>query len=321
MSRFRLEEGESLSLENQGIFIERCRMNMSFIQGCEFVFRKKDAVWTGLIDLLKEYSEQLAAYGPKLELAKMLKGELDIVRTMQLAELRRRAEAASYEAQNTLLDGDNIARYQEMSLAAQFSAVVKFERQHAAYKFTMRDFRLDPSYAVSSSHSLTMALLFDYPVRKENRVVLIEWVDGLDRDQEHNTRIKTLMLATPKPERLLLPKCYGMVEDLVARRCGLVLAPPAHIRSNLPQIMPMGAISQKRMPVSLTELLEKRHPGHQDMLDLGVRFRLAKKLVEAVSMMFSVGWVHEYVSSSLPLLSSTTPNLTSLYSIYIEKIK
>ena len=101
------------------------------------------------------------------------------------------------------------------------------------------------------------------------------------------------MLATPKPDRLLLPKCYGMVEDPIARRYGLVLAPPSHIRSNLPQILPAGAISQKRMPVSLTELLEKRHPANQEILDLGIRFRLAKKLVEAVNMMHCVGWVHK----------------------------
>lgn len=266
---------------------------MSFIRRCKFVFRKKDAVWTSLIDLIKEYNENLATYGPKFDLEKMLKGEFDVLRKMQIGELRRRAEAATYEARHTLTDGDNVTRYQDLSLAAQFSAVVKFERKHAAYKFTMRDFRLDPSYAVSSSGSSTMALLFDYPVRKENRVVLIEWVDSLDRDQERDTRIKTLMLATPKPDRLLLPKCYGMVEDPVARRFGLVLAPPAHIRSNLPQIMPAGAISQKRMPVSLTELLEKRHSSHKEMLDLGTRFQLAKKLVAAVDMMHCVGWVHK----------------------------
>ncbi|EKD17655.1 hypothetical protein MBM_04024 [Drepanopeziza brunnea f. sp. 'multigermtubi' MB_m1] len=292
LSRFRLREGENLSLESQGTFIERCKMNMSFIKDCKFIFRKKDAVWTGLIDLIKEYTEILATYGPKYELEKMLKGEFGVIRKLKLAELHRRAEAATYEARHTLLDGDNVSRYQEMALAAQFSAVVKFERQHAAYKFTMRDFRLDPSYAVSSSNSATMALLFDYPVRKENRVVLIEWVDSLGPDQERDTRIKTLMLATPKPERLMLPKCYGMVEDPIARRFGLVLAPPPHIRSNLPQIMPAGAISQKRMPVSLMELLEKRHPAQQEMLELGVRFKLAKKLVEAVGLMFSVGWVH-----------------------------
>jgi len=82
------------------------------------------------------------------------------------------------------------------------------------------------------------------------------------------------------------------------RRFGLVLAPPSHIRSNLPQILPAGAISQKRMPVSLKELLDKRHPSCIHMLDLGDRFRLAKKLVDAVHMMHCVGWIHKNIRAN-----------------------
>jgi len=143
-----------------------------------------------------------------------------------------------------------------------------------------------------------MALLFDYPVRKEHRVVLIEWVDVLDGSYEHDTRVKTLMLASPKPGQLLLPTCYGMVEDPRTRMFGLVLAPPPHIRSNLPPILPSGAISEKRMPVSLMELLEKRHSSCLTVLDLGIRFRLAKRLVDAVHMMHCVGWVHKNIRSN-----------------------
>jgi hypothetical protein len=266
---------------------------MSLIKRCRYVFRRKDASWNYLIDLLKEYNENLATYGPKFDLEKMLKGEFEILRKLQHDELRRRAEASAYEAKHSSLGNHNKDRYHDLALAAQFSEVVKYERQHTATKFSMRDFRLDPSYVISSSRSSTMALLFDYPVRKEHRVVLVEWIDDIDRDQERDTRIKTLMLATPKPGQLLLPTCYGMVEDPVARRFGLVLAPPAHIRSNLPAILPAGAISQKRMPVSLKELLEKKHPSCVHMLDLGTRFRLAKQLVDAVHMMHCVGWIHK----------------------------
>ncbi|TVY89794.1 hypothetical protein LAWI1_G004698 [Lachnellula willkommii] len=254
LSQFRLKNGQDLTIESQNSFLERCRINMSFIKKCKFVFRKKDTAWKTLIDLLKEYNENLASYGPKFDLAKMLKGEFEILRKLHLEDLKRLEEASAYEAKHSAPDNSNAARYRDLSLAAQFSSVVKYERPHAAFKFSMRDFRLDPAYILSSSGSSSMALLFDYPVRKEHRVVLIEWVDDLDQDQERDTRIKTLMLATPKPRELLLPTCYGMVEDPFTRRFGLVLAPPAHIRSNLPPILPAGAISQKRMPVSLKEL-------------------------------------------------------------------
>lgn len=262
---------------------------MSFMKRCRFVFRKKETSWNNLIDLLKEYNENLTTYGPKFDLEKMLKSEFDMLKQLQLNELRRLAEASAYEHKHSLPDNTHAARYHSLSLAAQFSAVVRYERPHAAFKFSMRDFRLDPAYILSSSSSSTMALLFDYPVKKEHRVVLIEWIDGADRDQERDTRIKTLMLATPKPGQLLLPTCYGMVEDTFSRRFGLVLAPPTHIRSNLPPILSAGAISQKRMPVSLKELLDKTHPSCVHMLDLGIRFSLAKKLMAAVYMMHCVG--------------------------------
>jgi hypothetical protein len=252
-----------------------------------------------MIDLIRDYNDNLQTYGPKEDLQKMLKAEFNVFRVMQVGELKRRADAALYEVKNSVKGDGTAARYQDLSLAAQFSTVVRFERPHTAYKFTMRDFRLDPTYALSSGTS-TMALLFDYPVRKEHRVVLIEWVEDMDRDQERETRIKALMLATPKPEQLLLPKCYGMVDDPERRRYGLVLAPPDHIRSHLPAILPAGAISKKRMPISLQELLDNRHP----LLDLGIRFRLAKKLVDAVHMMHCVGFVYKYVPLPCSLLKS-----------------
>jgi hypothetical protein len=293
LSRFRLKEGETLTLETQGVFLERCKLNMSFIKRCKFVFRKKESTWNGLLSLIKEYNENLVTYGPKFELDRMKKGGFDDLRKMQLEELRRRAEAAAYEARHTPPGNENGGKYHEIALAAQFSVVVKYEKKGTATKFTMLDFRLDPSYVISSSGSSTMALLFDYPVKKEHRVVLIEWIEELQRDMERDATIKTIMLATSKPGQLLLPTCYGIVEDPATRRFGLVLAPPKHIRSNLPPIMPSGAISQKRMPVSLLELLERRHPYCMHMLDLGTRFRLAKKLVDAVHMMHCVGWVHK----------------------------
>lgn len=151
LSRFRLRDGDNLTLETQGTFLKLCKQNMSFIKRCKFVFRRKEAIWNNLIDLIKEYNENLATYGPRFELEKMFKAEFDVLRRLQLEQLRRRAEAATYEAQHSPQDSEEKAHFMTYSLAAQFSAVVKFERQHTAYKFTMRDFRLDPSYAVSSS--------------------------------------------------------------------------------------------------------------------------------------------------------------------------
>jgi hypothetical protein len=292
LTRFKLKEGGNLTLETQGLFIERCKINMSIIKKCNFLFRHKDEGWNKLIDLLKHNIEGLGTLGPTFELERMRKAEYDKLRKMDLHELRGRAEAATYEARHTPPEIEIGNTYHNISLAAKFGAVVRYDRQRAAPKFAMRDFRFDPAYVLPSTESSTMALLFDYPTKKENRVVLIEWIDETERHAERDIRDKTLILSTPKPGQLLLPTCYGMVEDTLNRRFGLVLVPPAHIRANLPPILPTGAISQQRMPVSLKELLDGRHPACQQMLELGSRFRLAKKLVDAVHMMHCVGWIH-----------------------------
>ncbi len=259
------------------------------------MLKKTNAPWNNLIDLLRLYNEDLATYGPKFELERMVRREFSLLKLMHVDELRRRALAADYEEKHSQVEDENTTRYHDLFLSAQFTVVNKFERKHSAVGFTMRDFRIEPTYTVSSSSS-TMALLFDYPTKKEHRVVLIEWMEDFDRDIVKETTTKTLILATPKPPQLLLPTCYGMVEDREKRRFGLVLAPPPHIRGHLPPLLPPGAISEKRMPTSLAELLERRHPScaQGQILDLGIRFHLAKKITEAVNMMHCVGWVHKY---------------------------
>lgn len=294
---FRLEDGIQLTPETQGNFLERCAANLSYIKRCKFMLRKKGSPWIGLIDLLRGYIEIISSIGPKSDIDRLLRGELDIVRKMQLPQLHRLSEAADYEMRHSYPESDSVRRYHEISLAAKFRAAVKFEALKNTYKFTLCDFLLDPSYAISSPCS-TMALLFDYPVRKEHRIVLIEWADDLGTDQEYYARAKAHMLESPKPDVLLLPGCYGIVEDPIRRRFGLVLATPSHIRYNQAQIRPADAISPSCMPFSLRELLERRHSFCVYILDLGTRISLAKKLIAAVHAMHCVGWVHENLRSS-----------------------
>ena len=261
------------------------------------MFRKRDTSWNALIDILRDYIEDLRHSGPLVDLDKLSKSEFHTLEKLRQDELRRRVDAAAYEANHSSNEDSIMETYKQLSLAARFNDVVKYERQQAPPTFSMQDFKLDTQYQLSSSDTSTMALLYDYPVgpdKKEHRVVLIEWTKDDGGDNER-TRIKAVMLTTPKPGDLLFPKCYGIVEDPAAKRTGLVLAPPTHIGSNLPVVLPNGTISRYRMPVSLKEVMQRKVPSHENTLDLGIRFRLAKKLVAAVHMMHCAGWVHKYI--------------------------
>lgn len=323
MSQFNLEDAQNFPIEFHVSFIQRCKFNMAIIKRSKIVINKRDTSWNALIDLLRKCIDCLSTYGPKFEVEILAKSGFNILEKMIKTELRRRADAAAYEDQHMSNENGDVDRYNNLSLAAQFCEVVRYERKKTPHKFSMQDFKFDPKYQLSSDS--TMALLYEHPVTPnstEHRVILIEWTKDLDHHQKRDTKIKAIILASPKPRQLLLPFCYGVVEDPATHRWGLVLAPPAHIGSNLPVKLPTGSISQYRMPVSLKDLLERKHPSYMHTLSLGIRFRLAKKLVGAIHMMHCIGWVHKcaimasphspkHELTSTPGISAQTPSSSS----------
>jgi len=224
----------------------------------------------------------------------MARGLFNLLQQFQGQDLISRAEAYREEAriQGKTNSGRQDMLYRDLGLAAEFKAVVShYKTRTEVSSFDVTAFNINPSWWVEGSASSTMALIFNYPRSKERRVVLIEWMGGeLNDELVKRTKAKATMLNTPKPGQLLLPSCYGVVKD--RGRIGLILVPPDHIRRNLPSPMQPGAISIRRRPVSLEQLLLRRQLS-DDFMDIGMRFRLAKKLVDAVHLMHCVGWVHK----------------------------
>lgn len=185
--------------------------------------------------------------------------------------------------------------YGDIEVAVNSKTALEHDKGRAnVRKFTMNDFRIEGNHALSSSNG-TMALHRDFPSRKDRLVVFVEWIRELDRDQKGYAETEASMLCAPKPAQLLLPGCYGIVEDPARARFGLVLVPPDHIRRHVPKFFSSREISKKRMPVSLKGILEQP-TSRMDSIRSGIRFRLATKLLDAVHMMLSVGWIHECVN-------------------------
>lgn len=293
LSFFRFEWGEDLTLDMIKKFRVRCNINLSFIQKSRFSIHKRDTHYTELIEVLKEYNQNLRSLVPSLDVERVMRSEFDIMKRMVSSELRRLADAAAYEAKHSLESVD-ITRYQELALAASFTNVLKYDAAKPVYQFSLKDFHIDPSYQIT--RSATMALLFDYPIKHERRVVLIEWFKAGGRsDRREEAEEMALVLATSKPDGMLLPNSYGVLEDRSHGRVGLVLAPPAHIRGGLPRTLPPGSISGLRMPISLRDIITKKHTNHGALLDLGVRFQMAKKMLDAVHLMHATSWVHRNI--------------------------
>lgn len=264
--------------------------------------KNESANWTHLIELLKEYMANLRTFGPEPDLGRLLKAQFNFLINMPPDQLQQIIQAAGYEAnlaKNPTRENQMSVPYEKIEQAARFRVAVKSDGKEAKLTvFSRSDFYFNDNHSLSATHASTMALLFSFPSRFQKRIVLIEWIEFgniVEKDIHNDTKIKANMLRTKKPTQLLLPDCYGIVEDKFSspKRYGLVLVPPLHIRTNLPIPIPRGLISKQRKPVSLRELI-LQGSSQREVIDLGTRFRLAKKLVDAVHMMHCVGWVHKY---------------------------
>ena len=274
----------------------RAQANIKYIDKCCYVMRKRNPRFDALVDLMKESNLSLRHNSPPLEAGMIMRSDLDPLVSLNLAELERLSKGAAWEAKHTDEPAES-ERYQDLGLAASFLAVIKYKEAKPVYMFSMRDIHLDPSYELGKHE--TMALLFDYPVKNEKRVVLIEWFkDGIQPQRREEINNLALLLATSKPRTNLLANCYGVIQDTSHGRAGLVLAPPPHIRSGLPKVLPSGTISACRMPISLQDVIVREDVNPMGAIDLGIRFRIAQKILDAAHVMHSTEWFHKYVSPS-----------------------
>lgn len=284
---------------------------MSFIKNCKFVLKNDNAGWENLIQRLIEYNNNLRTFAPEFDQVLLIKGLcnfLQLIPPEELPAMIRAAHHASQLPHHSLVDSQRSDSYRKIESAASFGATIRSDRQLTSVnKFPITSFRIEDNYLVSTSPESTMAMLHNYPLDKDRRVVLIEWIDLGDKTDEaayEETKAKADLLSMNiiRPAQLLLPGCYGIVERWAYNRkqCGLILTPPVHIRKIAQDDgrgnggLPQGFVSKRRKPSTLYEIL-KEAALSRTVMNLGVRFRLAKKLIDAVNMMHCVGWVHKYV--------------------------
>ncbi|KAJ2897137.1 hypothetical protein MKZ38_004955 [Zalerion maritima] len=294
VSSFRFDD---LSPSIVDTFRARAKANLSFIQKCRYVLRSKRDLpqLNALLEIIKDCNVALRDLSPPLDSGMLMRSEIDPLKTLPHPHLKRLAEAAACEAKLTD-EPSEATRYHDLSLAAQFTAVLKYETAKPVFRFGPQDVHIDASYELGKYE--TMALLFDYPLKGEKRVVLIEWVkDGGRPERRKEVYDLALVLAASKPGAMLIASCYGVIEDPKYGRVGLVLAPPPHIRSGLPKMLPPGTVSAFRMPVSLRDLITRKQAstGSGDIMDLSLRFTIAQRLLDAVHVMHSTTWVHKNI--------------------------
>ena len=145
--------------------------------------------------------------------------------------------------------------------------------------------------------------------QRDQQVVFIEWQSYVGRagrpDKLAEEQIHELgdFLSVPnRPHDLRILDCIGLFKDQANSRYGVVYHSPWYMRDLTRRTRPenLGHVCK---PSSLTHLLD----NVDAVLDLGVRFDLAKKLISNLVVLHTCGWLHKNIRSSNILFFPARP--------------
>jgi hypothetical protein len=128
-------------------------------------------------------------------------------------------------------------------------------------------------------------------------------------ETERNIKKLAVLLASDdKPTEICTRRCLGVFKDPNNHRYGMIYQPPRYIESFWTTEMRDSALAQFWKPVSLLNLLERSADPNESesILDLGIRFNLAKTLVRSVLILHAAGWLHKKYNQRLPLWNVNT---------------
>lgn len=297
------------------VFEENRRRHMDFLKQVHFTVTGSQSNLDDLFGRLDEFTRTVQLMTPTelRQLADRRVLESMVRDVVKDADRTRRLEDAAAKLAKESIDQDAKAMYDDLSKLANFRLAIQAANPADVSRkkiFAIEDFSFDSPYYLDNN--TTLARLFDYPTKYQSRLVLVEWVSPTRGNSPaailetmDETKVTWFILHAEKPERLLLPATIGLILDHTSpRSIGFVYQLPHHIRGNLPTrpvagrdgqpggarvVLSPKAIAAQRLPTNLRQLIREKEKGG---LDLGIRFKLAKKLVDAVHLMHTAGFTH-----------------------------
>ncbi|MCJ1267369.1 hypothetical protein MMC22_007254 [Lobaria immixta] len=192
--------------------------------------------------------------------------------------------------------GERHADYDLFASITAFKAKLgSRDRVGTVRSYTTSDFSYGKSAWEISDGDATMA------IRRKNSqdagVRLIEWYnyEGSATSRSLIERgileLAKVLCIAERPREFRTLTCAGLIPDHANSRYGFVFVPPDYIENITKFPLQVGALSKNRKPISLLELYEKNvdSKGAPGILDLGIRFQLAKKIIHSIYVMHAVG--------------------------------
>ncbi|KAK4154534.1 hypothetical protein C8A00DRAFT_32659 [Chaetomidium leptoderma] len=304
------------STKDLAAFQEHRLRLLDFFRSIRYTVLGGDTEMGELIERLKEFNRNLQLFTTPETRDVVTRTIFQLVAkdvAKDIDRTKRLEEAANYEAKHAIDQGEK-ENYDDLAKFANFSMAMQGANPDMSRKkiFRIDDFAFDSPYHLDKN--ATLARLFDYPTKYQSRLVLVEWVT-VKRGVSSTAILQTLdetkvtwyILHAVKPDKLLLPATIGLIFDESSpRSIGIVFQLPSHIRGNLPTRPVSGragqhgervvrspkAIAAQRMPTSLRQLILKQYPKG---IDLGIRFKLAQQLLDAVHLMHTARFTHRNI--------------------------
>ena len=149
-------------------------------------------------------------------------------------------------------------------------------------------------YALKSSGPQALAIS-----QRDQQVVFVEWQSYIGTSgrpnklaEEQIHRLGDFLSIPDRPHDLRILDCIGLFNDKTSSRYGVVYHLPWYMR-DLARRVHRKDLGHVCKPSSLTHLLD----NVDAVLDLGIRFDLAKKLVYSIVALHTCGWLHKDIRS------------------------
>lgn len=274
--------------------VHRYNNKMSLLQRCRWSLKGKGRVDTLLKDLRK-YNEDLVRLCSWEAQAQMNRGlpTFAVPQCNNFVDLQFMADSAEDAAKDKfspMADG-----HQRMAEMARFKAKIVTptlvsKRFQARWRLLYKE-----NYVIKSPGPRALAIS-----QQDRQVVFVEWQsyigdsgrpNKLAEEQIH--KLGDFLCVPNRPHDFRILDCIGLFKDEANSRYGVVYHLPSYMRDLARRTRPetLGHICK---PSSLTHLLD----NVEAVLDLGIRFDLAKKLLYSIVVLHTCGWLHKNIRSN-----------------------
>ncbi|KAL8733480.1 MAG: hypothetical protein Q9166_002107 [cf. Caloplaca sp. 2 TL-2023] len=278
------------------------KTRMSTLSRCRWTVRDKDRVGN-LIKRLRRCNDDLHRLCEWEALAQINRAlpTLALLKIKNFVDLHMMADIAEKAAEDK---ASPVAEGRKrLATMARFKAKV-ITPMIVSSKYQARWRRLDQrDYAV-----LSQSNPWSLGISRNQTVVFVEWQSYRGSDEQPNDlaeqqihKLGDFLLVPNRPSEIRSLECLGLFEDRANDRYGVVYDLPAHLRN-----LPLPTRTEDRRifnPSTLSDLIH----NIDGIADLGVRFDLAKKLVQSVVVLHTCGWLHKNICPGNILFFAARP--------------